>query len=296
MAVSSITNNNRVEENSLAIQCYFASACISQEMKNKEVNKKPAAVNTKVTDGTSITKSKQNPPQTTNRSTSTTNNTNENDIKNKIYQLEKSLIQYPSHIQPQSNEHSQILRVYKDIMSNSMYSSVHKWVPTNYYDQSLSERASILGAHSTYQLCKSMLMENKAYDSSSSKDLKSSFQDKTNSRFYLVILQYKTSIATKKLQSEVRGLQPLASRLDPSKFDFRVASEEHNSILTGFTHNAVSPFGLHEDVPMILSKAIADTDMTQFIWLGGGHVHLKIGMAMSDLMLVKNPLVLDVTE
>mmetsp|Transcript_2628 Transcript_2628/g.3940 ORF Transcript_2628/g.3940 Transcript_2628/m.3940 type:complete len:174 (-) Transcript_2628:47-568(-) len=168
-----------------------------------------------------------------------------------------------------------------------------KWVPEDYYSFPLSKRAEILGAQSTFQLCKSMLMENRAFDPS----LCASAGDISYSKFYLVVLQYEATITTKKLQSEVRAIRPVAQRLDPSKFDFRVASEEDNARLTGYSHNAVSPLGMLENVPIVLSKAIVSSDdMTQIIWMGGGHIHCKVGMAVSDFIKAKRPLVLDATD
>ncbi len=133
-------------------------------------------------------------------------------------------------------------------------------------------------------------MENKSFDPAQA-------DGSTYGRFYLVLLQYESTINNKKLQSEIRALRPVANRLDPSNFDFRVASEEENARLTGYSHNAVTPFGMLENVPIVLSKAIVDTeDMTQFIWMGGGHIHCKIGLSVSDFIGVMKPLVLDVTD
>jgi prolyl-tRNA editing enzyme YbaK/EbsC (Cys-tRNA(Pro) deacylase) len=166
---------------------------------------------------------------------------------------------------------------------------VFKWVADDYYNYSLVQRAKLLGAHSSFQLCKSMLMENKSFVPHE--------ENETYSRFYLVVLQYETSINSKKLQSEIRALRPLKNRLDPSNFEFRVASEEDNARVTGFSHNAVTPFGMMEHVPVILSKAIVECyDMTAFIWMGGGHIHCKLGMAVSEFVRVIKPLVLDVTD
>lgn len=189
-----------------------------------------------------------------------------------------------------ARQQEEVLRARDAVAQKKLYSSVFKWVPDrNYYSYPLKKRAEILGAHSTFQLCKSMLMENKSFDPSSG-------DNSTYAQFYLVILQYETSINNKKLQSEVRALRPVAERLDPSKFDFRVASEEDNARLTGYSHNAVTPFGMLVDVPIIFSKAILDSDMTQFIWMGGGHTCLKLGLSVSDFILSKEPLVLDVTD
>lgn len=208
-------------------------------------------------------------------------------------QLEKKLIPTDSSI------HEQVQRAYNSVViQNNVYSSVFKWVPENYYKLTLAQRAEFLGAQSTWQLCKSMLMENKAFDESLSSDNK----DGSYSRFYLIVLQYETTISNKKLVSEVRALkQPVTKRYETNKFDFRVASSEDNSRLTGYTHNAVSPFGLLEkdSVTIILSKSIKDMttkSQTPFIWMGGGHVHCKVGMATIDFIDALHPLVLDVTE
>ena len=199
---------------------------------------------------------------------------------------------YPKGFPEQSaTQQEEVLRARNAVVANKIYSSVFKWVPEEYYSYSLSKRAEILGAHSTFQLCKSMLMENKSFDASLADDSPS------YARFYLVILQYETAINNKKLQSEVRALRSVAKRLDQGKFDFRVAGEEDNARLTGYSHNAVTPFGMLEDVPIILSKAIIhNSDMTKFIWMGGGHIHCKVGMAVSDFISANKPYVLDVTD
>lgn len=185
--------------------------------------------------------------------------------------------------------HEEITRARNAIAHDKIYSAVFKWVPEDYYTHSLQKRAEILGAHSTFQLCKSMLMENKSFSGSE--------ENETYSRFYLIVLQYETTINNKKLQSEIRALRPVKQRLDPSLFDFRVASEDDNAMLTGYSHNAVTPFGMLQDVPIILSKAITEcSNMTPFVWMGGGHIHCKLGMAISDFLRAKKPLVLDVTD
>lgn len=206
-----------------------------------------------------------------------------------VTEVEKSLF-FPRDFPEQTEKcHEEITRARNSIAIHKIYSAVFSWVPDNYYDCTLEKRAEILGAHSTFQLCKSMLMENKAFAPSE--------ENETYSKFYLIVLQYKTSINTKKLQSEIRALRPVSKRLDPSKFDFRVASEEDNSRLTGYSHNAVSPFGMLQDVPIILSKAILEqSNMSPFIWMGGGHVHCKLGLAVSDFIRTMKPLVLDITD
>lgn len=198
--------------------------------------------------------------------------------------------------------HEQVQRAFNSaVIHHNIYSAVFKWVPENYYSLTLAQRAKILGAHSTWQLSKSMLMENKAFDETLASN--NNNDDGSYSQFYLIVLQYETTISNKKLISEVRALKkPITKRYDANKFDFRVASSEDNDKLTGYTHNAVSPFGLLDtkSVTIILSKSIQDmatiSNATPFIWMGGGHVHCKIGMATSDFIRALNPLILDVTE
>lgn len=217
------------------------------------------------------------------------------DLTKRVENQENAIL-YNSQLNKQRQSdpsiHEQVQRAYNSaVIQHSIYSSVFKWVPENYYTLALSQRKEILGAHSTWQLCKSMLLENKAYDQALSAE------DGSYSRFYLIVLQYETTISTKKLVSEVRALkQPVTKRYDTNKFDFRLASSEDNDRLTGYTHNAVSPFGLLDTkaVTIILSKSI--TESAKFIWMGGGHVHCKIGMATSDFKHALSPLVLDVTE
>jgi len=210
-------------------------------------------------------------------------------LNGKVKMLEKT-IYYPKDLPEQSaKQQEEVLRAHKAVVDQKIYSAIFKWVPTEYYNFSLSQRAEILGSHSTFQLCKSMLMENKSFDASLS--------DSNYSQFYLVILQYETSINNKKLKSEIRALRPVKKRLDPSKFDFRLANEADNARLTGYSHNAVTPFGLLEDVPIVFSKGITDnSNMTPFVWMGGGHIHCKIGIAVKDFIKAKSPFVMDVTD
>jgi prolyl-tRNA editing enzyme YbaK/EbsC (Cys-tRNA(Pro) deacylase) len=167
-------------------------------------------------------------------------------------------------------------------------SAVWKFVPEPYYTWELPQRAVALGASSIYQLCKSLLMDNKKVPADQT-------HDPTNPKFVLVILQYAATMDNQKLVNAVRALRPVQDRLDVSQFDFRIASEQDNSALTGYEHNSVTPFGLlqQEKVPIILSAAVADLG---FFWMGGGHVHLKLGMAVTDFVRALNPIVVSVSN
>lgn len=171
-------------------------------------------------------------------------------------------------------------------------SAAWKWVPPHYYSLDLPSRAKILQASSVDQLCKAMLMENR----SSTAPLDCS--DRTNSKYYLVVVQYAATINTKKLESEIRGLRSAQSgtRLDASMFDFRMAKETDSDRVTGFVHNSVTPFGLlDKSVSIVVSKAIMDVTPA-FMWMGGGHVDLKLGMSVDHFVAALDALILDVSD
>ena len=170
------------------------------------------------------------------------------------------------------------------------YSAIWKFVPENYYDTSLQERAQYLHAPSIHYLCKSLLLENRK--------VTASHTDPTNPRFVLVVIQYASVLDTKQLMTAIRKLRTdVTQRLDVSQFDFRIATESDNDIITGYAHNSVTPFGMRcqqqpkratnsdensattPPIPIILSSALLPL---HFLWLGGGHVHLKLGMSVSD--------------
>jgi prolyl-tRNA editing enzyme YbaK/EbsC (Cys-tRNA(Pro) deacylase) len=167
-------------------------------------------------------------------------------------------------------------------------SAVWKFVPEPYYTWELPQRAVALGAPSIHHLCKSLLMDNKKVPADQP-------HDPTNPKFVLVVLQYAATMDNQKLINAVRALRPVQDRLDGSQFDFRIASEQDNSTLTGYEFNSVTPFGLLQQdvVPIILSAAVFDL---RFFWMGGGHVHLKLGMAVTDFCQALHPIVASVSH
>lgn len=189
----------------------------------------------------------------------------------------------------------ELRRARRHVQETHCYSSNWKHCPPNYYTLSLDERKAILGAHSTSQLCKACLFENKNYVPNEKKE-----SDPTNSRYYLVIVQYVESINTKKLASELRGLRPAGpTRFDPGYFtDLRLAPEEVSEQLTGYGHNGVSPFGMlhREKIPVVICKSIVNNVRPAFVWMGGGHKDWKLGMAVSELVKGVDGIVLDVSE
>jgi prolyl-tRNA editing enzyme YbaK/EbsC (Cys-tRNA(Pro) deacylase) len=175
-----------------------------------------------------------------------------------------------------------------------IYSARWKWVPPQYYDKSLADRAKMLHVASTKLLCKSLLLENKKIADGGGEP--NNNVHSTNPKFVMVILQYEATLDVKKLQSAVRSLiQPVTER---AKYDhdFRVASPADNDRLTGYQFNSVTPYGVlvPDEIKMVLAKSIVDD--THYFWMGGGNVHLKLGLAVSDFIASTNALVADVSS
>lgn len=168
---------------------------------------------------------------------------------------------------PESDE--LVRRARNDVeVRHKIYSAVWKWVPSDYYDWDLSQRAQCLDALSIQHLCKSLLMENR----------------KKPGSFILVVLQYASTL-------DVRALG-VAMKL--TTYDFRIADPADNDRITGYKHNSITPFGLLDTtVPIVLASAIVSL---RFFWMGGGHVNLKLGMAVSDFCKALNPTIANISE
>ena len=198
------------------------------------------------------------------------------DLEARVAALELKRFQCPKDVSVDES----MRRARGHVEDMGLYSANWKWVPEPYYTWPLEQRAAMLGAHSTHMLCKSLLLENKKVTAgANNEDLK------TNPRFLLVVLQYESELDVKKQTTSLRRLRPVAERLDESQFDLRVADPSDNDRITGYAFNSVTPFGLKDPVPIILSSAIVPYS---YFWMGGGHVHLKLGMSVSDFMKLPN--------
>ena len=201
------------------------------------------------------------------------------ELEARVATLEKKAFAAPQGVEVDE----QMRRARQAVQAASLYSSVWKWVPQDYYTRSLAERAKCLGASYVEFLCKSLLLENKKVVNESP----------NNPRFVLVILQYAAALDTQKLTNTIRRLLPVTERMDDSKYDFRIASTEDNDRLTGYTHNSVTPFGLLQPVRIVLSENLVKL---RFFWMGGGHVHLKLGMATSEFVDAVKPVIGDISN
>jgi len=205
--------------------------------------------------------------------------------EDRIILLERAHYKCPPEIEELDDS---IRRARREVESLGLYSSRWIWVPSDYYNWALEKRASRLRAPSTGLLCKSLLLENKKVTSQT-------YNFSLHPRFVMVILQYDSELDTSLLTKSIRRLSAVEERLDPSSsnFDWRIADPVDNDRITGYKFNSVTPFGLNEEIPVILSDAVADLG---YFWMGGGHVHLKLGLAVSDFVgKVKNVTVMEVS-
>lgn len=192
-----------------------------------------------------------------------------------------------------SNLESKILgsdpveRVKIDLQRKKAYSSRLVTVPTNYYDLSLSERANLLGVN-TSQLCKSIVFENTACDHYNTSDA-------SYSRYYCVIIQYEAKFDAELLRNLIHKLRDPGDRLPRKRFHFVLADEEISHLLTGFNHNAVSPFGLLSKIPIVICSQCCQVNPS-YIYLGGGDVHVKLGISIEDFKRSTNAIVGRVSE
>ena len=161
------------------------------------------------------------------------------------------------------------------VESNHVYSAQWAVVPQpDYYTWSLPDRAKCLGAPTIHYLCKSLLMENKRHTGAN--------DDPTNPKFFLVVIQYAATLDVAKTVTLLRSLRPVGQRLDASSFDLRIASSDDNDIITGYSHNSVTPFGLlQQSIPILLTDAVVSL---KYVWMGGGAVHVKLRVSVTDFM------------
>jgi len=164
-----------------------------------------------------------------------------------------------------------------------MKSTCFAHVRGDYYDLPLEERQRILSAPGKECLCKSLIMENMQCT-------KTDCSDPNNSRYYCIIVQYIASINTQKIDNFVRSLTG-GSR---SHYHFRMASTERAFELSGFEHNAITPVGMRcGKIPIIMAKGLLDIP-SNFFWLGGGQVDLKLGFQVDEFVEKFKPFVVDI--
>ncbi|ELR24291.1 YbaK/proline-tRNA ligase associated domain containing protein [Acanthamoeba castellanii str. Neff] len=169
-------------------------------------------------------------------------------------------------------------------------SAAFRRVPSTYYEWPLTRRRRCLGAPSVHQvsittllLCKTIMLEN-------THCTRTGCSDPRNSRYYAVIIQYTTRLQSQKVFKFVRKLNPEISK---KHFKFRLAPEEISDQLTGFGKGAVCPVGMNTPIPVILSDRLTRLS-PQFMWLGGGHIDVKLGCNVTEFITATKCYVADI--
>lgn len=143
--------------------------------------------------------------------------------------------------------------------------------PPEYYDEDLEFRRKTLNAPGVEHLCKSIVMENTKIDG----------LNPEHTKYWLIIVQYSARLNNEKLRNFVINYHD--GKLPRSKVNMRLVAEDKSVELTGFVKNSVTPIGMKTELPMVISKSIAELVPDEF-WIGAGEVDLKVGMPVSDFL------------
>ncbi len=111
----------------------------------------------------------------------------------------------------------------------------------------------------------------------------------------MVVVQYTAKLNSDKLNKIVRERSGLSKKY----FNFRLCPPDINDQLTGYSHNAVTPLGSVEKLPVIMSDKImelAKVHRKDYFWLGGGEIDLKWRVSTTDFCSYFDPIVSDITN
>jgi len=194
---------------------------------------------------------------------------------------EDSAPAYP--VTPRDDE--PVKRVKVDLTKRGVQGAQLKWVPSHYYQQSLSWRRDILKAPSIAHLCKSMFVENTSFSDRVLNDpLKHN-----NERYYIVVFQYVEKFDSDKLMKYFRDVNP---GIGKKNFNYRVSDKGEE--LTGFSPGGFTVFGMKENITVVLSQKVLQL-LPKSLVLGGGHIDVKLMIDAAEFIRVLQPIVADVT-
>lgn len=159
-------------------------------------------------------------------------------------------------------------------------------VEAGYYEQTLEWRRDRLGAGNVEELCKSIVMENTKI---------SPDDDPKRIRCVLFIVQYVAKLANK--EGLIRVMQAAEAALGlpalgKKQYNMRLLEGNACAEVTGAEHNAVTPLGVN--LTVIVSDRI-EALPSGTIWLGGGHVDLKLQVKVAELKQVLGASVMNIT-
>lgn len=110
----------------------------------------------------------------------------------------------------------------------------------------------------------------------------------------MVVVQYTDKISSKKLNIAMREHGGSVQSLKKG-FNMRIAAEEVAIKLTGYGNNGVTPIGMLEKVPVIITESISKLEPS-VLYLGAGHVDWKISVPVKNLLSAIDGKVWDLSE
>jgi len=188
------------------------------------------------------------------------------------------------NLTPGDTETTKRLRKY--CLNSNLYSVNFKQVPSNYYDTSLEERKKSLNATSIHHLCKSMIIEN-------SQCREKGIQNKLNSQFYCVVLQYTSKLNSNKIMNYLREINE--GKISKSQYSIQLADLDLSEKMTGFKRNAVTPIASKMNIPIILDERILNLN-PKYLWLGAGEIDWKVEISLQEFINHFSPLISEVTD
>ena len=129
-----------------------------------------------------------------------------------------------------------VKRVYAELAEKKIMSYRMVKVPKDYYDLTMEQRSQCLAPCSVPQMCKSIVFENVSWDGDKSLPIEQQMADVSNSRYYLLVVQYNAKFSADKLRLFVTGLRPAndPSRLTRSRCNFQLAANGEDLTGPGF--------------------------------------------------------------
>ncbi|KAI9253760.1 hypothetical protein BDA99DRAFT_162559 [Phascolomyces articulosus] len=178
-----------------------------------------------------------------------------------------------------------VLQVAKGCNTDGV-ASVARYYPveSDYYDWPLQQRAFRVTAPSKEHMCKSVVMENRAYSPDTG------LGEDVYPRFICVMTQYTSPVNTERLMKHIRDLSGRA--IGKKYYNYRVAQSEKSFELTGYEKGGVCPMGTTQGVPIVLAESITKLDPPVFI-MGAGHIDWKLGLPVVDFVRATKCFVFD---
>ena len=130
----------------------------------------------------------------------------------------------------------QHLRMIDFFIQNSIYSYKIVEADSNYYNLTLEGRRQVLGAHSLDVLCKTIILENTAFDAK--------YESKYYKQFYMAIVQYTNEFHAEKIAKSMKTIQNnnCEEKLSNKFFHFRLAKNDVAFEMTGYKFNCITPY------------------------------------------------------